>query len=221
MQLLSAGKRGPWNQVHLWSHRGNNQVWNRVVPQLQVGSQVAAESPAWVLTFTRRASYSCLTPVRCKFSALTLVSSKRKPLHPRWDHGSDSRGAAGEVKQLDGNSGFVLTLTMEKWKGQGCGLECARTQPLARLSESREEPWGCWVSGDGWGTARTSPRAGMALCASWSTFLWSTAKLQGESRAVVEILADLQTQRQQIPPGHCTVSYTAGNKAQIPATPSL
>lgn len=45
-----------------------------------------------------------------------------------------------------------------------------------------------------------------------------TAKLQIESSAVVEILADLQKQRQQIPPGHCAVGYTAGNKAPISAT---
>lgn len=49
-------------------------------------------------------------------------------------------------------------------------------------------------------------------------FLWHTAKVQVEAKAIVEILADLQTQRQQIPPGHCTVGHTAGNKAQIPAT---
>lgn len=67
-----------------------------------------------VLTFARRASYLCLTHLRCKFSALTLVSSKRKPLHPTWDCGSHSRGAAGEVKQLDDNVGLLQTLMMVK-----------------------------------------------------------------------------------------------------------
>lgn len=172
-----------------------------------------------VFTFARRDSYSCLIYVRYNFSAPTLVSSKRKPLHPPWDRGSHSRGAAGELQQLMTTQGFFRPWWRNNergrdvlWKVQLPGL------PLAKLTQSREEPRGCWASGDGWGTARTSPRARMALCASWSTFLWSTAKLQVESRTIAEILADLQTQRQKIPPGHCTVGYTAGNKAQVPAT---
>lgn len=67
-----------------------------------------------VLILSRGASYSCLTYLRCDFSALTLVSSKRKPLHPTWDRGSHSTRAAGEVKQLDDNTGLLQTLTMER-----------------------------------------------------------------------------------------------------------
>lgn len=92
-----------------------------------------------VLTFARTASYSCLTDLRCKFSALTLVSSKRKPLHPTWHRGSHSRGAAGEVKQLDNNTGLLQTLMMEKSKRQGVLWKCS----CHRLTQSREEPQGC------------------------------------------------------------------------------
>lgn len=83
---------------------------SKLVPKLL---HPPAKSPAWGAHLHKK-SFLLISSVRCKFSALTLVSSRRKPLLPTWDHGSDSRGAAGEVKQLDDNSGFVHTLMMEK-----------------------------------------------------------------------------------------------------------
>lgn len=96
--------------------------------------------------------------------------------------------------------------------------------PLARLTRAGRSPEAVELLGMGETLQEHLQKQEWHFVLHGALFLWSTVKLQVESRAIVEILADLQSQRQQIPPGHWTVGYTAENKAQIPAagqTPSI